>query len=103
MLFNKSKAILRYHANNVNMADLITGDDEFIDQIIKLDHVANHDERYHDFLSKYDELSYIPYLTPIYQTIRADGAKGRDYAKEVFSNNLMLESPVRKYQFKMHH
>ena len=96
---DKTKAILRFHSNNINMADLMVGNEEFFEKLGDSKLIYNYHNIYRDYLlNLYNPKEH--YLTPIYQSISVDGSKGRDHTIEHFNNISIFESPIRKYQFK---
>ncbi len=92
---DKVKAIMRFHANNINQADLMIGNGEWMNELSNLNEsiliVENEFKKLE--ISNTDFLSSSNYMKPYYTSILTHG--------RTFKNqSLDHSSPIKKYHFK---
>ena len=92
---DKVRAIMRYHTNNINQADLLIGNGDWMDQLMKISQsTAN---IYHDFANiERNTLDQSGYNKPYYMALRPTGEATRGTSDLALSCNI----PIKKYHFK---
>ncbi len=92
---DKVRAVMRYHTNNINQADLIIGNGTWIDPLMKI--TQSTADIYRDFETiEKNTLNKPGYNKRYYIAMRPDGSASRDIQDLAMSCNI----PIRKYCFK---
>jgi AAA15 family ATPase/GTPase len=92
VISDKVIALIRYHANNMNVADLTIGNRDFLEKFLGADNINEHNNRFHKLmnLEKETKVNYCDFL---YQSMSPIGVMGHSNAF------LSSQSPIRKYSY----
>jgi AAA15 family ATPase/GTPase len=93
---DKVKAAMRYHTNNINQADLMVGEGDWIKKMLKISQSTG--TLYHEFDSMKDkgEMSASNYTEPYYVSIHSNGQASLGHQDSVIST----VNPIKKFHFK---
>jgi AAA15 family ATPase/GTPase len=92
---DRARAVMRFHSNNINQADLIIGEGKWIDDLLKISQSTG--IVYEQFNKIANEKAFDEaYIAPYYVSMHMDGVASRNIADLVSSTN----NPIKKYHFK---
>lgn len=94
---DKARAVMRYHTNNINQADLIIGKGKWIDELTEL---KENTGQIHDSFARMKNNnntdSTPKYIEPYYVSILSDGAASRGVQDLLLSTT----NPIKKFHFE---
>lgn len=92
---DRVKAIMRFHANNINQADLIIGDEAWTDKLNKLSRSTGIPYQELEQVKNSSDTPVSVYTEPYYTAFNSDGSASRGIRDLIQST----VNPIKKYQF----
>lgn len=91
---DKVRAIMRYHANNINQADLMIGNGEWMNQLSVIkDSIYSIQNEFKNLQTSHTDFQTDSnYIKPYYNSFQLNGVTSK--------NSLEYNSPIKKYYFK---
>jgi AAA15 family ATPase/GTPase len=94
---DKVRAVMRFHTNNIQQADLIIGTGNWINNLLEIKTSTGEITKNFERMLEHDSIQLdSTYISPYYISIHSNGATSRGIQDLITST----ETPIKKYHFK---